>query len=953
MQSFKFTILLLLSLLKLTVSAQGTWTWKWGNAGSMPLNSVGSGVFSPLNSPDARYAAVCWTDNNGNFWRFGGDDYSDLWQYNPVINQWALADGTLTPFEPAVFGVQGVPSPSSIPSNARHGHPAWKDTNGNLWLYGINFSDDLWKFDIATNMWTWVKGSGGATATTIYGTQGVPDLANTPGALDEIDCNWTDTAGNLWLFTHEDGVLWKYSIASNMWTWVKGTIGNGATYGTIGQFGTANEPGFFAGSPMVGTLFTMWNDNSDNLFMIVNRDAGASVTEEIWMYSISLNQWMCKRSDPSAFGANQIYPPSCTETSSGFPIPRTEMRTRWTDECNRLWVFGGTRYSDVSTVYNDLWRYDPVTNNWTWVRDGQTSANFGTYGVPSVNNRPHATAGAQRWTTPAGFWLSGGQDGAGTALHHLWLYRPDTVVAQFTYSATCPSAQFTDQSYSGCNSIRSWQWNFGDPASGSANTDSSQNPVHTFTASGTYNVQLIVRNCTWDADTLTQSITIDCGVQLTFTDTVLCIGNCTEVFAQTSGGQPPYTYQWSGSITDSTAGPFIVCPSSDTSFTAIVTDALGDSDTATLFITILPQASVNLGNDTTSCNQSVDLIAPAGYTWLWSTGSTSQQIQVNTSGNYSVTVSNGGCSATDTIAVQIDHLNVELGPPVSLCESTDTVISTGINNALHLWNTGATGNAITVQNEGIYWVQVILGSCSITDSIDIHVLPYPVTQMPSTVNLCPGAQFQLNGGIPATSWIWNTGATTQDITVTQSGIYSVESSNQQCTRSDSTIVTLVPGIHWNVDQNLCDAIDFILNAGVSGDSYLWSTGDTTQAISITEQGVYSVTVHVNGCVLQDSITIHGSLGGGVLYLPNAFTPDNDGINDRFFAKGDHITTFRLEIFNRWGETVYSSDDLTESWDGTYKSLPAKSDLYTWKVTYKTTCTAALILEKTGHVTLIR
>lgn len=953
MQLLKHYTLLPLLLLQMTVLAQGTWTWKWGNAGSMPLNAVGSGVFSPVNSPDARYAAVCWTDNNGNFWRFGGDDYSDLWQYNPVINQWALVDGTLNTFEPAVYGVQGVPSPSSIPSNARHGHPAWKDNNGNLWLYGINFSDDLWKFDISTNMWIWVKGSGGGFGTPVYGTQGVPDISNSPGALDEIDCNWTDNTGNLWLYTHEDGVLWKYTIGNNMWTWVKGTIGSGANYGTIGQLGAGNEPGLFAGSPMVGTLFTMWNDDAENLYMIVNRDAGVSVNEEIWMYSIALNQWMCKRIDTAPFGGNQVYPVSCTETANDFPIPRTEMRTRWTDQCNRLWVFGGTRYSDVSTVYNDLWRYDPVSNNWTWIRDGQTPVSFGTYGVPSANNRPNATAGAQRWTTKEGFWLAGGQDGLGTPLHHLWLYRPDTVVAQFTYVADCPSTQFTDQSYTGCNSIRSWHWDFGDPTSGTSNTDSVANPTHVFSGSGTYLVQLIVQNCTWDADTITQSVTINCGVTITLNDTLICTGNCTDLFAQTSGGQPPYTYQWSGSITDSTAGPFTICPTSDTSFTAIVTDALGDSDTATVFITVLPQASVDLGNDTVVCNLPVTLTAPPGYIYSWSTGAVTQQINVTATGMYSVTVNNGGCSASDTINVQIDQLNVYLGPTLVLCESADTLLSTGISNASHLWNTGETTNAITVSSAGIYWVNVTQGSCNLTDSVEIQFIPYPDTPLPAEITLCPGEQIVLNGGSPATSWLWNTGEVTQTVSVSQSGTYSVISSNQQCQHSDTTVVSVVPGIHWNVNQDLCDAIDFTLDAGISGGTYLWSTGDTTQIISITEQGTYSVTVEISGCVLTDSITIHGSLGGGVLYIPNTFTPDNDGINDVFFAKGDNITALHLEIFNRWGELVFSTDDMNESWDGTYKSLPAKTDLYNWKVSYKTTCSAAFILEKTGHVTLIR
>src|SRR3989344_3890346 len=116
-------------------------------------------------------------------------------------------------------------------------------------------------------------------------TQGVSAFTNSPGTVNETDCKWVDSNNNLWLFREFDGVLWKYSIATNMWTWMKGTPSGSPVYGTLGTFGAGNEPGMFSGCPSVGVLYTMWSDSNNDLWMIVNRD-GATTNPEIWKYSI-------------------------------------------------------------------------------------------------------------------------------------------------------------------------------------------------------------------------------------------------------------------------------------------------------------------------------------------------------------------------------------------------------------------------------------------------------------------------------------------------------------------------------------------------------------------------------------------------------------------------------------------------------------------------------------------
>lgn len=931
--------------------AQGTWTWKWGALAGTTISASGLGVFSATNSPGQRYAAGCWTDKNGKFWRYGGDTYADLWCYDPNINQWALMNGGFTTIPPS-YGIMGVASPTNTPGGASYGHPCWVDNNGDLWLYGINFSDDLWKYNIVTNMWTWMKGTGGGAVFTVYGTQGTPSILVSPGQMGEIDCNWVDSNNNLWLYTHNDGILWKFDISANMWTWINGTVGGALVYGTIGTFGIANSPSAFNGAPMVGTLYTMWKDKNDNLFMIANRSVGASNNVEIWKYSIVLNQWACMRADASSSSV-QTYASQCLETTTNFPIARTEMRVRWLDDCDNLWTYGGVEYTGFSTFYNDIWRYNSSTNKWVWVRGGIATGTFGTMGVASSTNNPNPIAGSQRWIDKSGFWLTGGQDAIGTPSHHLWLYRPDTVIADFSFTTICPTTNFTDLSTSGCNNIKSHYWNFGDPASGSANIDSiSTNPSHTFTASGTYSVTLIVKNCTWDSDTIVKTVVINCGVNTLLNNDTICLGTCINLLAVTSNGVPPYTYQWDNGIIDTTAGPINICPTTTTTYQVITTDFIGDKDTTLATIIVVPPASVFLGNDTILCNSTINLNASAGYSYLWSTGAITQNINASISGSYWIQVSNGACTDSDTINIQINSVLLNLGNDTSFCQGSSITLDATNLGATYLWSNGFTTPTVIANNTGQYWVQVVLTPCVLSDTINITTIPYPNISLPIDTVLCPNTSLTLDAGGGATNYLWSTGETTQTININSTGIYSVTTSNFQCSKSDTSNVIVLNQINWNITPDLCESINFSLDAGIQDASYVWSTGETSQVIDITSEGTYWVVALKDNCILTDTLTLTGTIGAGVLFIPNSFTPNDNELNDVFSIKGENVIEFHLMIFDRWGEKIFESKDITQPWDGKYKGKLVQQDVYVWKVEFKTACNLTLT-ERIGHVIVVR
>ncbi len=128
---------------------------------------------------------------------------------------------------------------------------------------------------------------------------------------------------------------------------------------------------------------------------------------------------------------------------------------------------------------------------------------------------------------------------------------------------------------------------------------------------------------------------------------------------------------------------------------------------------------------------------------------------------------------------------------------------------------------------------------------------------------------------------------------------------------------------------------FVLEAGLGAESYYWNTGELTESIIIDSIGNYNVQLtSYEGCKSTDSVQI--LWGGTPFYLPNAFTPNGDGLNDSFKAipKYDYVKRFKLSIYNRWGQLVYETTNINKGWDGTYNGSPSQVGSYVYRIVYE-------------------
>jgi len=208
----------------------------------------------------------------------------------------------------------------------------------------------------------------------------------------------------------------------------------------------------------------------------------------------------------------------------------------------------------------------------------------------------------------------------------------------------------------------------------------------------------------------------------------------------------------------------------------------------TINVTIVKPSAYSLGNDTTVCASSYLLKSNLSGTYTWSTGATTANITVSTSGKYWVKVLAGGCTYIDTINIALKTKPVvNLGPDLSLCSDSQT-LDAGNPGLNYKWSTGASTQTIDVTSSGTYAVKVSDAFCSGVDTVKVNFKVTDVNLGNDTM-ICP-PPYTLNAGNAGAKFLWSTGDTVQVISVNKSGKYWVAVTNSGCTKADTVNVTV-------------------------------------------------------------------------------------------------------------------------------------------------------------------
>jgi hypothetical protein len=642
-QQFKLWQFVLVFLFPFISYAQGgTWVWVRGSDTINPsITYPVQGVADTATNPPALYAPASWTDLDGNFWIFGGSNYyvyGDLWKYNILTNIWTWVKGPGIPSQNSVYGTEGVPSDSTMPG-ARYKCATWTDANGDLWLFGGEPADlglnlnDLWKYNIATNQWTWMNGTTEQIEdTNVYGVYRLPSPLNTPcGRLGSS--TWVDNNNNLWLF---------------------------------------------GGAASVSYDFPEFTFN------------------DMWKYNVSTNEWTWMNGPQGATGSYS-FGTRGVESLSNLPWTR-EGAAAWQDSAGNFYMYGGglmVFQQLYPNLFNDVWKYNPVNNAWTWIAGDSLwdpSGNYGQYCNENSNIRPAAqsySGSCKPLCKGNNGLIFGGVRYDSLYVDEIWtlndLWFFDTHKAEWIWASG--STLRNDSGSYGSTGVAS-PGNLPSARAGHCQWLDNQGTIWIFGGAQLVYQIFFFLNDVWKyiPDTSCMPILQSSNIYAQISKTSICKGD-TILLNLTGDVNPQVTPNTA--ITKLDSVHWLLYPDTTMAYTITGQSYCGNngSQTFTLNVYTNPHLQV-MASDSIFCpGDSVMVAVPYGFlSYLWNNGDTNSYTYAKQAGNYYVTVTdNPTCSGvSDTVGINVFSIL-----PVPVVQSGDTLIASGetayewfLNNSL-------------------------------------------------------------------------------------------------------------------------------------------------------------------------------------------------------------------------------------------------------------------------------
>jgi len=488
---------------------------------------------------------------------------------------------------------------------------------------------------------------------------------------------------------------------------------------------------------------------------------------------------------------------------------------------------------------------------------------------------------------------------------------------------------------------------------------------------GTYTVTVTDSN----GCTATTSVTITeppvLTVSITSSTNASCNGMCDGTATTTvSGGTSPYSCYWVNGQTTLTT--YNVCAGN---YGVSISDANGCTTTATATITEPAALTPSITGTLSYCaGSSTTLDAGSGYSiYSWSPSGNTQIINVTSAGNYSVTVTDAnGCIGSDTVNVLSDN-------PITI-NITATQTGCSINNGTATANVsgGTPGYTYNWSNSQLTQTATGLGAetyiVTVTDAVNCTQTQTVTVTSNNTVTLTTSSTqtgcttnngtstVLATGGITPYTYLWDNGQTTQTATGLDAGAYSVTVTDANgCTQTQTENVTQTPApiaAVYALPTTIMQGDSSILTA-TGGITYQWSPGTGLSCYTCTnpiatpmQTTIYCVFVtDSNGCTDSTCIEITVETPCGEIFVPNAFSPNDDGSNELECVMGNCIQTFHFVIYDRWGEKVFETSDINRCWDGTYKGKLMNTAVFVYFI--KATLTTGEKVTKKGNISLVR
>jgi len=417
-------------------------------------------------------------------------------------------------------------------------------------------------------------------------------------------------------------------------------------------------------------------------------------------------------------------------------------------------------------------------------------------------------------------------------------------------------------------------------------------------------------------------------------DSTLCVADNLVLDA----GNPGHGYRWqdgstSQTFTASTTGQYVV---------TIDSAGCTSSDTINLVFPNFDNLDVEDGYEICAGETfSLTSQVPADAI-RWSNGQTGPNFSTSTGGNFSAEFDFGPCTLTkDFIVNFLPPPVVDLGPDVTACAGIPVVLDAVLSG---VWQDGTTAPTFTTLTAGQFKIVVTDGPCVVADSVNVDFLAAPDFSLGDDQTACEGDQLSVSVS-PANFGLvtWDDGTMDETRTFTESGIrfVDVEDANG-CIARDSVTLTFnaPPILDLGPDTTVCDDEPFALMPIAGPGTLLWPDGSNEANYLVSSPGTVRVFLQDDFCRVADTIAVaFQSCINFAAYMPTAFSPNFDGINDEFglmYNERVEILEYTMEVFDRWGSPVFRSESVDDRWDGTRngEALGIGVYVYAIEVTYR-------------------
>lgn len=537
---------------------------------------------------------------------------------------------------------------------------------------------------------------------------------------------------------------------------------------------------------------------------------------------------------------------------------------------------------------------------------------------------------------------------------------------------SCDGFTLTFDNLTPSNAIQTYDWDFGD-----GNTSTLASPTHTYAAAGTYVLKLVVNRGLPCTDSATSLVKVYPGFFPDFTSAGQCKNTAiqfTDLTTATYGAANRWVWNFgdpgSANNTSNLKNPtHIYANTGSYNVSFIVETDKGCIDTLYKTIDILDKPALTVSNDTLICIiDTLQLHAVGTGSFVWSpnymisnVNSPDPFVSPDVTTTYTVTLTDPfGCVGSDAVKVEVKpFVTLFAQPDTTICKTDPVLLRINSDALYYLWTETPAGNTLnnpTIKNPTAtplqtttYHVAASIGKCVANADIKVTPIPYPAANAGPDVHICVGNSAQLNAsGGSIYSWTPSAFLTATNIpnpvsvkpTDNVRYIVSVKDVLGCPKAVKDTMILFVDKIKANAgprDTSVVLGQPLQLNASGSI-NYAWTpttwldNPNISNPISLPQNNIeYVVRVSNDiGCFGYDTILVKVYRLSPSFYVPNAFSPNGDGLNDIFrpVAIGmKSIDVFR--VYNRWGQMLYSGSGNGVGWDGKFGGRPQEAATYVW------------------------